>query len=228
MINGKKVEQSPNKSIPFVQELWRKSIHLCSLSIPITYYFITKELALSILIPLALIFILFDIFSRKENWIRHFIIKYFGKLMRPYETKDEVSLNGASWVLISACIVIFAFPKLLAITSFSILIISDISAAIFGRKYGSIPIFDKSLEGTIAFIISAFMVILFIGYLVEAPWTYFLCGMIAAIVGGIVEVSSSIIKFDDNLTIPISISLLMWGGGLIAASLNQPFIYWVL
>ena len=49
---------SDNGSIDYKFEILRKGIHLCSLSIPIAYYYMTKELALSILVPL-LVFSLF-------------------------------------------------------------------------------------------------------------------------------------------------------------------------
>ncbi|HET56416.1 MAG TPA: dolichol kinase, partial [Ignavibacteria bacterium] len=42
-------------SIDYKSELFRKGIHLCSLSIPVVYYFITRELALMILVPLVII-----------------------------------------------------------------------------------------------------------------------------------------------------------------------------
>ena len=45
---------SERGTIDYKSELYRKLIHLSSLSIPIIYYFITKELALMILVPLTL------------------------------------------------------------------------------------------------------------------------------------------------------------------------------
>ena len=48
-------------TIDYKAELLRKSIHLLSLSIAIVYYFITKELALTVLIPLTLISLILDL-----------------------------------------------------------------------------------------------------------------------------------------------------------------------
>ena len=45
----------------YSSELIRKGIHLCSLSIPVIYYYISKDTALSILIPLTLAFGLTDL-----------------------------------------------------------------------------------------------------------------------------------------------------------------------
>ncbi len=205
--------------ISYRQEVYRKLIHLNSLSIPIIYSFITKELALSILIPLTIISIILDFLSRKPSKISVLYHKIFGKILRPHEYNDVFTLNGGSWVLISASICIFVFPKLLTVVGFSILIISDISSALYGRKYGKHPSFtNKTWEGTYAFWVTAIAVVLIIGVLISAPWTFYLFGIIAAIIGGLAEASSTMLKMDDNLTIPISIALVMWGGAWISAN----------
>ena len=48
-------------TVNFRAELVRKAIHLLSLTIPVAYFFISEELALWILIPLTLIFIVADL-----------------------------------------------------------------------------------------------------------------------------------------------------------------------
>ena len=51
MING-----LPTVEESYGVEIVRKGIHLFSLSIPVVYYFITKETALAILLPLTALF----------------------------------------------------------------------------------------------------------------------------------------------------------------------------
>lgn len=205
--------------ISYRNEVYRKLIHLNSLSIPIIYSFVTREFALSLLIPLTVFSIIIDFVSRKPNKFSIMFHKIFGKILRPHEYNDVFTLNGATWVLISASICILVFPKLLTVVGFSILIISDISSALYGRKYGKHPSFtDKTWEGTFAFWVTAILVVLIIGLLLSSPWTYYLFGIIAAIIGGFAEASSTMLKMDDNLTIPISIALVMWGGAWISAN----------
>jgi dolichol kinase len=128
-------------------------------------------------------------------------------------------------VLISACFTIIVFPKIIAVTAFSILIISDISAALIGRKFGRTPLFEKSVEGTLAFIISAILVVLVIGRIASAPVSYYIVGIIASIIGGIVEAGSKTLEVDDNVSIPISIGLVMWLGGIISANFHMDFLH---
>jgi dolichol kinase len=136
--------------------------------------------------------------------------KYFGGMLRKHEKKKKrLILNGASWVLISAVITVLVFPKIVAVVAFMILIISDMSAALIGRKFGKTKLFNKSLEGTMAFIVSAIIVVLVIGYFFNGNWVFYVAGISAAIIGGFVEAYSKKMKVDDNLSIPASVGIVM-------------------
>jgi len=200
-----------NNQISYQQELLRKTIHLCSLSLPLLYYYTDKETTLSFIIPLFLLVLIFDIFSKKGKILHNFVFKYFGSMLREHEKKDGLVLNGASWVLISALLVFAVFPKILAITSFIILIISDLSAALIGRRFGKHKLFDKSWEGTIAFFISASFIIFFIWSILPDRNIYFLYfGLFASMISAFTELVSNIIKVDDNISVPTSFCITMW------------------
>lgn len=196
-------------TIDYKNELLRKGIHLLSLSIPIIYYFITRELALMILVPLVLFSIVVDLYRYRNPSFGKIFYKFFGFLLRDHE-KDHVkkNLNGATYVLIAAVLVVLVFPKVIAVSAFAILIISDISAALIGRRFGKIKFLSKSLEGTSAFFVTACTVIL-IAPKVEGSFEEYLIGFIAAGVGAIAE-NISYGYADDNLTIPVSIGVTMW------------------
>ncbi|MCX8051442.1 MAG: dolichol kinase [Chlorobi bacterium] len=197
--------------ISFGAELLRKGIHLLSLSIPIGYALMSKGRALSILIPLTLVFVIADVLIHWSEPVRSLAMRIVGPLLRPHERRqDRMLLNGASYVLIGACITIAIFPKLIAVTALAILIVSDISAAIIGRRYGRHRLFDKTLEGTLAFFVAALIVIGVIGSLYRLAAVYYIVAAIAAAVGAIVENISIRLKMDDNISIPLSIGIVMW------------------
>ncbi len=201
--------QSDQGSINYRNEVVRKLIHLCSLSIPIIYYFISKTSAVIILSIATLVALVIDL-------SRHFLpsagkvfYSIFGFLLREHEVDTrKKNLNGATYVLISALICVIIFPKILFLTAFSILIVSDSLAALIGRKYGKHKFLSKSLEGTLTFFISAIIVVFFTPK-VEGLFSEYLIGIAAAAIGAIVE-NISFGFADDNLSIPISIGLSMW------------------
>lgn len=198
----------PNVEESYAVEFARKAIHLCSLSIPIIYYFITKPAALWILVPLTLAFGFSDILRLTAPAFGQIYSRFFGWLLRPHERDTtRKRLNGATYVLLSAVICIWLFPKVIFLTAFSILIISDTLAALIGRKYGRVPFLKKSRAGALAFFLSALAVVLIAPKVIYLPLE-FLIGFVGALVGTVVESLS--ISIDDNLSIPITIGIAMW------------------
>lgn len=198
-----------NDAIDFKSEVIRKAIHFCSLSIPVIYYFITREQALTVLVPLTLLSIVLDLGRRFFPSLNNLLNSLFGFMLRAHEKDNSnYNLNGATWVFISATLVILIFPKIFVITGFAILIISDFSAALIGRKFGRHKFLFKSLEGTIAFFISASIVVMFTPK-VEGLLLEYMIGIFAAAIGAIAE-NVSYGWADDNLLVPVSIGIAMW------------------
>ncbi|MBN1301549.1 MAG: dolichol kinase [Melioribacteraceae bacterium] len=197
-----------NGTIDYKTEVLRKLIHLCSLSISIIYYFITKELALSILIPMTLLSLVLDVLRYFSSRFAKFFYLVFGFMLREHE-KDlkKKNLNGATYVLISATLVILLFPKVFVIPAIAVLIVGDIAAALVGRKFGRHRFLFKSLEGTFAFFVAGSIVI-FLTPKLTGSATEYLIGFIAVAVGALAE-NVSYGWADDNLSIPLAICITM-------------------
>jgi dolichol kinase len=197
-------------TIHYRDEIVRKLIHLCSLSIPIVYYFISRTDTIIILSIVSFVALAIDLLRYFSSSFGKVFYSIFGILLRKHEIDEEKkNLNGATYVLISALLCVLLFPKVFFVTAFSILIISDSMAALVGRKIGSHKFLSKSLEGTLAFFISASIVVLFTPK-VEGLLLEYIIGFIAAAVAAIVE-NISHGWMDDNLSVPVSIGFSMWG-----------------
>lgn len=224
-IFGNTVDIQSKPKISFKAELARKSIHLLSLTIPIGYCFIEKSVALFILIPLTILIVMTDILSKKINWLGKLITFLFGRMLRKHELPDSPYLNGASWVTISAVSVIAAFPKFIAIVSLSILIISDICAAIFGRAYGKHKIYDKSIEGSTAFFISSIIIVICYYFIFSPPVIFLAAGFIAAFFATLAELMSNELDIDDNISIPFSAGMAFWVVSSLVDNFGMSFAY---
>lgn len=202
------MNQLPDVERSYAGEVARKAIHLSSLSIPIVYSLISKSAALTILVPLTLLFGLTDSARHYSPAFRRFYHRWFGWLMRQHE-KDENTrrLTGATYVLLAATIGILVFPKVILITAFAIMIVSDTVAALVGRKFGRHPFIGKSLEGTFAFFVSAIAVVALAPKVSYVPAEYII-GIAASLLGAIVEATS--IAIDDNISVTFSIGAAMW------------------
>jgi dolichol kinase len=192
----------------YTAEIVRKGIHLSSLAIPVVYYFLSRSTALTILIPLTLAFLLSDLTRLFFPAIGRLHEQIFGWLLRTHERLDRGRhLTGATYVLLSAVLCVWIFPKVIVITSFAILIISDSAAALIGRRFGNHPFLAKSLEGSFAFFSTALIVVALAPKIANLPGEY-LIGTAAAVLGTLVEAAG--LDIDDNLSIPLSIGTALW------------------
>lgn len=198
----------PDVEQSYSAELIRKAIHLCSLSIPVIYYFISKEQALAILVPLTIVFGISDLARVYHRPTRRLYHTLFGGLLRKHERDDQSrQLNGATFVLLSACLFVWLYPKLVFITAFAILIVSDTAGALVGRKVGRHPFLSKSLEGTSAFFISA-LVVIALAPKAEGIAAEYVIAAVAALAGALTEAYFTFL--DDNLLIPASVGGVLW------------------
>ena len=195
-------------TIGYGAEMVRKSIHLVSLSIPVVYYFISRDLALWILVPITLAFLVVDLARYWSPAVARWFYQWFGWLLRRHEQDTRTRrLSGATNVLLSAVFCVAVFPKIVTVNAFAILIISDTTSALIGRRYGRHRFLAKSLEGTLSFFVSAVVVIL-VAPKIEGLTSEYLIGILAAAVGAVVEASR--IPIDDNISIPVSIGAAIW------------------
>lgn len=198
------------QTIDYKSEILRKLIHLTSLLIPIIYWFIPKNIALAILVPMTIITVFFDVARFYIPAIRKLVNYLFGFMLREHEKNlTKRNLNGASYVLLSAVLCIIIFPKIIFVTAFSILIISDTSAALFGRKFGKTKFMMKSLEGSLAFFVSSIFVVL-LAPKVQYSIKEYIIGIIAGFLAMIAE-NISYGWADDNFLIPLTAGFTIWG-----------------
>lgn len=189
-------------------EVVRKGIHLFSLSIPVIYYFLSKETALAILLPVTAFFVANDLARLYVKPVGRIYERIFGSIMRSHERNNRGRrLTGASYVLISAALCVWLFPKVIFLTAFAILIVSDSAAALVGRRLGRRPFLAKSLEGTTAFFVTALIVVGLAPKVLYSPAEY-LIGALAALLGAVVEAAPQAV--DDNLAIPLATGSFLW------------------
>lgn len=183
-------------------EIKRKIVHLATLSIPIGYALLPKEKVITILLPLFFGFLVVDLLRHYHHGVASLFQRYLlGTVLRE-EERD--TLMGSTYFLFSSLLVILFFTRPIAITSLLILILSDTAAALAGKGIGRIRIFKKTLEGSLAFLVSSLIIV----------WAYpelnRFWGSLAALGATLVELLP--VRVDDNLTIPLVAGVIMFFG----------------
>ncbi|WCL48026.1 dolichol kinase [Leptospira sp. GIMC2001] len=209
----------------------RKGWHLLGLFIPLALYIdlfdgtfdklhATRMIIVIGLIISLILLVLLEYLRFKSQAFSELFWKIFGAIMKEGERKN---MNATIPYFTANMFVILLFPPELAILSLAFLVIGDPFAAYIGSNYGKNRFYNgKSLEGIIAFIISAsiFGLMLILVYSIhhpETPYSFFgvsgefqfssiIILFTGTIIAGITEFFSSTAWkgfLDDNLLIPI-------------------------
>lgn len=137
-------------------ELYRKSLHLLALVLPIAAWYMPLPVAQIGLTTIAGVAVCADVLRARSRPFSRFIQWLFGCMMRPTElppVPGPVVLNGATYVVVSLSLLLWLFPPALAIPAFCMFMLGDAAAALVGRAWGRTrwPKTNRTVEGTLAY-----------------------------------------------------------------------------
>ena len=124
--------------ISYAHEMQRKLIHLISLWIPIACYYFDKKTMLLLIGALALKVLVVDVGRFYVPIVQKIFKFFFGHLLRIGEEQGGMKLTGASYLVVGCFLTVLFFPKHVAVTALAILVISDTTSALVGRRWGKL------------------------------------------------------------------------------------------
>ena len=175
-------------------EVYRKMIHFGSAVFPISYYYsLSREQMLWLLGGLSTLFLFGELLRMNVEPFKRFFKLIFSTVVR--ESEDH-TITGATTVFIAGFLTVLIFERPVAIFAMLILSLADATAALIGRKWGNHSLFEKSVEGTMTFLIVALALAFLLPDLPRSG------AVAAAGIATIAEVLPS--PIDDNLMVPLS------------------------
>jgi len=149
---------------------------------------------------LLLVAFLVEYWRRKQrSALSRLFYRVFGPLLRHQEKKK---LAGVTYLFMGGLLVFALFPKEIAALSVLYLAVGDGMATIVGLSFGKHSIGKKTFEGTIAFIISSFLVSFVV------PSVSIWIRGVGAVFAGILEAIR--LPENDNFWIPFGAGVFMW------------------
>ncbi|HEX3001342.1 MAG TPA: hypothetical protein VHN82_03075 [Methanoregula sp.] len=178
-----------------MQEFVRKLIHLIlGLLVAVMVYAVGQAAAIAILaVGLLIGVVLVDVL------LRGYAIPLFSFLVRHLDRNDCLPGRGALTFGVSALAVVVLFPVVISVPAIVTVAVLDSVTTIVGLRFGKHRIYNgKSWEGTLSGI--AVTAIILLPFLTPAG------AAAVAILAGIIELITPV---DDNLVIPVAVSVLL-------------------
>ncbi|MFQ3306918.1 MAG: dolichol kinase [Candidatus Midichloriaceae bacterium] len=195
--------------ITFINELYRKGIHLLGILIPVLYYYTNKRTIMLMLIALFASSLIFDILRIRYKILRFSVFTKlaFDKIFRKHE---ETNLSGLTYACIGMLISLLLVSEVIFNLAILILVISDTSSAILGKIFGKHELIDhKTFEGSLAFLITSCLISYFVTIVYDQNYVFLCYAIITSVVATLIELFSKRLHIDDNLSIPLTVSILM-------------------
>lgn len=193
-------------------EIYRKLLHLSLIWVVLVYHCFGFYITEKVLLTLLLFMVCFEFSRLKSDGAGRFATFIINKmkLASIIRENEENSLTSATQLLIAAYIAIYLLPEIFYLPAFSIAIISDSIAAFVGKKYGQAHILNKTLEGSLGFLLSATLISFFWWFVLKENYSYLLLTLIAAGATTIVELCAKKLVLDDNVLIFLTYSIVIF------------------
>jgi len=194
-------------------EIKRKSLHLSGLTVPAVYLFFGRDIALFfvglsfvvfiILEPLRIVEHLRDKLKKKLGIYvdRQLIEIVEGEIDTIAREHEKKSIGAHIYFALAAFIIVYFFPKDIAIGSIAVATLGDAIAAIIGKPFGKHRFKNgKSLEGSLAFFMTSLLIL---SILMDIPHA-----VIGALAGTLAEFYE--LPPDDNFSNQLSVALTLY------------------
>ena len=199
--------------ISYIEELKRKAVHLSSfwmvaLILMLPEFICRGRIIVSVIFASLLLLTLVSehSYANGGKYLGKLYGILFGKMLRNEVKAGQWIVSGGAPVLAAALLVNLIFPSPIAAGSLGVMLSGDAAAALIGRAFGRHKLVNgKSVEGCLAFVAAAAIVLFGILYISRAnvPGGCFYLALPAISVAAVAELFTKQIKIDDNFTIPL-------------------------
>lgn len=178
-------------------------IHLFSTVIPVIYYFTSRDFMLLFLGTGTFLMILLDFLKAYTFTFEKLYKKVFSGILREDEKDFKKNLfTGGTYYALGIFLSVLLFPKEVAVLAILIMIWCDTMAALVGKLYGRRKLIGtKTVEGSIAFIITGIILVFVLQYLFPG-YNFYNAGFITVFLAAVFE-QQNFIRINDNLSIPV-------------------------
>jgi len=116
-------------------------------------------------------------------------------------TTEWTRVTGATYVMLGALLSIWLFPKPIAIAVLFIQVVSDTAASLVGLRYGRTRFLGKSIAGSSAFFLTAFVILALLWP--ETKEINLVGAAVATVAEAVPALRFGRYELNDNLVVPL-------------------------
>lgn len=204
--------KSAHVELPSVRptNYWRSTFHVLGAVLAMLFVEYAPWTAV-IVIPLvvATFFWFLEIMRRVSKPWNDFLMKLTDKINHPHE---RYRVNSSTWFATALFLLSLTYEPIAGAAAVLVLGFGDPIAGLVGRRWGRTKLVNgRSLEGTLAFAVISFLVVMAMFALWHgdvSTQTVLIVSAVAAISGAVTELFSR--RVDDNFAIPMVVGALVW------------------
>jgi glycerol-3-phosphate acyltransferase PlsY len=174
---------------------WRLYLRPLAFLLVILSFKLEKKVALTLIGVLTLFFLLPDLLRLTSGRINRF---FFIQVRQIYRQKEWRKFSSITLFLLSFFLTMLLFDLNIAAPAVSFLVFGDFFSKIYGLKFGRIPLFEKTLEGSLAHLAACLMS----GYLLHP---FLQVALPVILLGALVATITEVLPWgvDDNLSVSL-------------------------
>jgi dolichol kinase len=174
-------------------------MNLWALFIPIIYYLQSNvKSSRLILLAVTATFVIVDFFRLHVTGAKEIFILFFGSFSRRQEFHR---INGATYLMLGCLFTSLLFRKPVFIAAVTYIIVGDTFAALLGQSIKSPKLFQKTLVGSLAFLLSCCGLALLMYFFLNMEGLPLYNLLIGA--GSATVLEALPVPWDDNFSVPI-------------------------
>lgn len=179
----------------FRRHWWRVVLRPVATVFVLFYWHYSKNATLLLIGAVGFIFLFVDLVRLRSERINRELMTRVQPL---FKKKEQGRFSSMSLFMGSAFLTVLMFDKTIAIASLIFLIFGDLFAKIFGMAYGKHRLFDKTWEGSLAYLAAAIIGVYVLTTTIPASMLLLVIGAITAT---LVEVLP--LPIDDNFSVAV-------------------------
>ena len=177
---------------------WRTFIRPAAMAFPVLSFYLSRPALITLIGSVLGVFFIFDLVRLLNARVNRYLVQEIRDVFVLFKEGEAMRFSSMTLFLFGCFLSFLLFPGWIAFAAVTFLIFGDMAAVLTGMAYGRHRLFNKTWEGTLAYLITCIVAGYMIHLHLNVPLLLILAG---GVIASFIEVLP--LGVDDNLTTPV-------------------------